>query len=638
MNPAHAVHRQLFRTILRRLRQLDAAAAAVAGVTGQDASAILRRYLRPPVRVALPALEEQVTSTEEAAAALQGEWYADYGMHGVEELTLHTAPTPAEALAAAAAAGPPPAAWPLHTEAAAALMPSAIIASAQFSRKLDMYDDEFEQQMAARQAEILSNPEYQTGDGGPLQDVESKLRRHAETYSAKMREHSRQFKARFNELWEPGGLQDADAPYSLRCEAAALELDPGDMASDAGGGEAAAYVLAVKRGLGDCFVPGGQCTFSGRLLAPAATDGAAADSGATPAGPQGAEQPILQGSIRVAGACYRSRNNAAAEGPVLSNYRIGALDCASNNALGWSGITRDFDCSGGPAERRARMVAAARRAARRGEPTAAALQLGFEVLRQLQAAVTGLTAWAAAEPQRRATLDAQFAVLAAALPAERAAAEERIWKVWRSHGDTRLNRMLEEAAHHLQWAAAEEHQQRVLSFADQVLALDPTCAEAWNIKAIARYLWLRQLTDRQQKEGKQQSLSHEWDWAVWLCAAALCHEPRHFGALSGAAAIHQQHRHDLAAELSTLKSLQRLQPSDRGLARRIRSLRASLRQAAQEAAEKEAATKAEAASEAARDARAAAQGEVAAGEACNAKSEAQETGAGAADSPVAAAA
>lgn len=109
-------------------------------------------------------------------------------------------------------------------------------------------------------------------------------------------------------------------------------------------------------------------------------------------------------------------------------------------------------------------------------------------------------------------LDALFGELADAPNAHQASqAEQRIWKAWFNHADERASHMLQDARDRAQAGALDAAEVKLDQLVDEV----PAYAEAWNQRAIVRYL-------RGDIEGSLADIER-----------TIALEPRHFGALSG---------------------------------------------------------------------------------------------------------
>ena len=131
-------------------------------------------------------------------------------------------------------------------------------------------------------------------------------------------------------------------------------------------------------------------------------------------------------------------------------------------------------------------------------------------------AETGRSSPAAVANQPVDTLDSLFAELKRE-PNDRQAKRisERIWAKWRDSGSATANLLM-------QWAdkaVAEKKNGLALDLLDQVVVLMPEFAEGWNRRATLNYAL--------GKHGKSMS----------DIARVLRLEPRHFGAISGMAAI-----------------------------------------------------------------------------------------------------
>jgi tetratricopeptide (TPR) repeat protein len=122
-----------------------------------------------------------------------------------------------------------------------------------------------------------------------------------------------------------------------------------------------------------------------------------------------------------------------------------------------------------------------------------------------------------AEPTKRAAeLDALFARLAAAGSEEEGRRiEQQIWLHWTHHPDPQIDALMQQVLADRRVAAFD----RALARNDQIIALDPDYAEAYNQRATIAF-----------RRGE--------DFAsLTAIAEALEREPRHFGALAGRAII-----------------------------------------------------------------------------------------------------
>lgn len=122
----------------------------------------------------------------------------------------------------------------------------------------------------------------------------------------------------------------------------------------------------------------------------------------------------------------------------------------------------------------------------------------------------------AASAQPATTLDSLFADLKRERDARQAKRiSERIWAKWRDSGSATANLLM-------QWAdkaVSEENNGLALDLLDQVVVLMPDYAEGWNRRATLNYAMGRHA----------KSMSD--------ISRVLALEPRHFGAISGMAAI-----------------------------------------------------------------------------------------------------
>ena len=139
---------------------------------------------------------------------------------------------------------------------------------------------------------------------------------------------------------------------------------------------------------------------------------------------------------------------------------------------------------------------------------------------------------------RRPTLDELFERLRGAPTAgEAARAEQAIWECWLQIDDA-------DAAEHLErgmQAMARRDWERALAAFDRLVATSPGFAEGWNKRATVH--WLR---------GDHAASVRDIERTLAL-------EPRHFGALSGLAMIHEAAGHTFEA-LDALDRLAEIHP------------------------------------------------------------------------------
>ena len=134
------------------------------------------------------------------------------------------------------------------------------------------------------------------------------------------------------------------------------------------------------------------------------------------------------------------------------------------------------------------------------------------VLAPLAIAAAWLWAALAGADQTAPRLDELFTQLANAPGGRQAAAiEQRIWQAWFEHEDTAAAELLARARDRAQAGDAASAE----ALFDELVATHPAYAEAWNQRAILRYL------------------QGDLDGSLADIAQALALEPRHFGALSG---------------------------------------------------------------------------------------------------------
>lgn len=138
--------------------------------------------------------------------------------------------------------------------------------------------------------------------------------------------------------------------------------------------------------------------------------------------------------------------------------------------------------------------------------------------------------WAAlaAADQTAPQLDELFTQLANAPGGRQAAAiEQRIWQAWFEHADPAAASLLTRAREAAQAGDAASAE----ALFDELVGTHPAYAEAWNQRAILRYL------------------QGDLDGSLADIAQALALEPRHFGALSGRGqCLFRQERYREAAD------------------------------------------------------------------------------------------
>jgi tetratricopeptide (TPR) repeat protein len=155
-------------------------------------------------------------------------------------------------------------------------------------------------------------------------------------------------------------------------------------------------------------------------------------------------------------------------------------------------------------------------------------------------------------------LDALFQALRDARGATEAQrVEHAIWQRWMESGDARIDAQLLRG---VQAMARREHRAALAIF-DAIVSTAPGFAEGWNKRATLHWLL-----------GDHPASLRDIDRTLEL-------EPRHFGALSGLAMIHQAHGRIFEA-LDALEKIARIHPHLPGLAERIRALERGLAQGA----------------------------------------------------------
>lgn len=155
-------------------------------------------------------------------------------------------------------------------------------------------------------------------------------------------------------------------------------------------------------------------------------------------------------------------------------------------------------------------------------------------------------------------LDELFARLRAARGPEQAAALEReIWEHWMASDDPRVASAL---ARGVAAMDAGDHRKALAAF-DSVVRAAPAFAEGWNKRATAHWLLGEHAASLADIE------------------RTLALEPRHFGALSGLAMIHQAAGQIFEA-LDALERIALVHPHLPGLAARIAALQRGVAQGA----------------------------------------------------------
>jgi tetratricopeptide (TPR) repeat protein len=129
----------------------------------------------------------------------------------------------------------------------------------------------------------------------------------------------------------------------------------------------------------------------------------------------------------------------------------------------------------------------------------------------------------------------------------------QIWQIWLDSGDASLNLMMKEGNEAL---TAGNYTEAIKIFTEALLYKD-SYAEAWNKRATAYFL----------RGNYKQALED--------IKETLKREPRHFGAMAGAAHIYAT-INDTAALLRSLESLYEINPSYPNLAQNIHNLKRKL--------------------------------------------------------------
>jgi tetratricopeptide (TPR) repeat protein len=154
------------------------------------------------------------------------------------------------------------------------------------------------------------------------------------------------------------------------------------------------------------------------------------------------------------------------------------------------------------------------------------------------------------------SLDELFRMLREARDSAEAQRVERaVWERWMESGDPRVDAQLLSG---VQAMARRDHRAALAVF-DRVVAAAPDFAEGWNKRATVHWLLGDHAASLRDIE------------------RTLALEPRHFGALSGLAMIHQAHGRIFEA-LDALEQISRIHPRLPELAARIEALERGLAQ------------------------------------------------------------
>jgi tetratricopeptide (TPR) repeat protein len=155
------------------------------------------------------------------------------------------------------------------------------------------------------------------------------------------------------------------------------------------------------------------------------------------------------------------------------------------------------------------------------------------------------------------SLDGLFQALRearSALEAQRV--EAAIWERWMQTDEPRV---VDWMTHGVQAMRRGDHRAALAAF-DAVVQLAPAFAEGWNKRATVHWIM-----------GNHEASLRDIDRTLAL-------EPRHFGALSGLALIHEAHGRIFEA-LDALERIERIHPHLPDLAERIAALESELAQA-----------------------------------------------------------
>jgi tetratricopeptide (TPR) repeat protein len=147
-------------------------------------------------------------------------------------------------------------------------------------------------------------------------------------------------------------------------------------------------------------------------------------------------------------------------------------------------------------------------------------------------------------------------LLAAADPREAALVEQSIWAIWTGAGDEKLDGLMERG---LRAMNARDARAALAAF-DELVEAAPEFAEAWNKRATLH--WLLGNHARSVED----------------IAATLALEPRHFGALSGLAMIHEAQGRAFEA-MEALEQVRSIHPHLPHLDERIQRLMENFGQA-----------------------------------------------------------
>lgn len=171
---------------------------------------------------------------------------------------------------------------------------------------------------------------------------------------------------------------------------------------------------------------------------------------------------------------------------------------------------------------------------------------------RLGAAVLMLVLWGTPvmSDQRDPRLGALFDRLRTTDDASEAArVEQSIWQAWTAAGDEKLDALMERGLRAMN--AGNPH--AALAEFDALVRAAPDFAEAWNKRATVHWLL-----------GNHDESLHD-------IAKTLALEPRHFGALSGLAMIHEAHGRSFEA-MEALERVRGIHPHVPHIAERIQRL------------------------------------------------------------------
>ncbi len=131
--------------------------------------------------------------------------------------------------------------------------------------------------------------------------------------------------------------------------------------------------------------------------------------------------------------------------------------------------------------------------------------------------------------------------------------QDQIWAIWLDSGEASLDYLIGQGSK----AITRKDLSSAIELFTQAIELAPHWPEAWNKRATAYYL-----------RGNLKAAKDDIEETLRL-------EPRHFGALSGLAAIYTTIG-DLQNALTTAERLRQLVPGDEGVQQQVKELREQL--------------------------------------------------------------